>query len=226
MMKIQFIKKNMHILLWGIVFLVLYFIFSGGEVENDDVKNSQFNGKIRQEDQGPCSDENIKKRLPYFYKYSDAGYSHLAADLMKDCFFLNIDAEIKKEIAAEISRSYVRTIGDDSADILERKYAAVELKKIAPALYEEYINVIELVIKQADEVESSNARKQDVADKEAAKKLGVYIGMSRSQVEGSSWGSPDKTQVIAHARGSTEIWFYGASQSLMFENDRLVQIMQ
>ena len=50
--------------------------------------------------------------------------------------------------------------------------------------------------------------------------------MSRAQVEGSNWGYPDKKQVITHARGSTEIWFYGIGQSLMFEGDKLVQIMQ
>lgn len=50
--------------------------------------------------------------------------------------------------------------------------------------------------------------------------------MSCSQVEGLNWGVPGKKQVITHARGSTEIWFYGIGQSLMFDNDKLVQIMQ
>lgn len=83
-----------------------------------------------------------------------------------------------------------------------------------------------MVIKQADGVEASNARNQDEKYKETTGKLGVYIGMSCSQVEGLNWGVPGKKQVITHARGSTEIWFYGIGQSLMFDNDKLVQIMQ
>ena len=104
-MKNQFVKKNMHVLLWFTLFLALYFIFSSSEPKENNTKHRQFNGAVQNKDKGDCSPENIKRRLPYFYKYSDAGYSHLAADLMKDCNFVDIDAEIKKEIGEAIAKS-------------------------------------------------------------------------------------------------------------------------
>lgn len=225
-MNIYIIKKNIHILLWGVFFLALYLIFGNNKTQEDGEKENTVKASVQKKDESPCSPENTRKRMQYFYKYIERGYFHLAADFMKDCFLVNIDADVKKEIGEAIAQSYVKTIGDEAGDALERKYAAIELGKLSPVLYEQNKPQIDLIIKRADEIEARNALAQEKKDKEAARKLGVYIGMSRAQVEGSNWGYPDKKQVITHARGSTEIWFYGIGQSLMFEGDKLVQIMQ
>lgn len=60
--------------------------------------------------------------------------------------------------------------------------------------------------------------------KKSAAKMGVYIGMTPSQVLDSSWGKPKRINRTTNRSGTREQWVYGSGNYLNFENDLLTSI--
>lgn len=70
------------------------------------------------------------------------------------------------------------------------------------------------------------AEEKRIAAEEARLKRsrGVVLGMSKDDVLASSWGKPDHISRTSSVIGTTEVWIYGLSSILYFQNGKLFMI--
>lgn len=69
--------------------------------------------------------------------------------------------------------------------------------------------------------------KRDEEDKdfgEPKKKAEPAIGMTKSEIENSSWGEPDKKNIDEYEWGTEEQWVYGNKGYIYFEDDKVTAI--
>lgn len=89
--------------------------------------------------------------------------------------------------------------------------------KTTSALIDRYIE-----LQSADKKESKVRRERQEAKE--AKKRGVSIGMSKTEVLRSNWGKPLRKNITATAFGTSEQWVYANDNYLYFDGDTLTSI--
>ena len=78
--------------------------------------------------------------------------------------------------------------------------------------------------KKISERVAMKARTDAIKARAAAKKEGVYIGMTQAQVIASSWGRPQGVNRTTTVLGTHEQWVYGIHSYLYFEEGILTSI--
>lgn len=139
-----------------------------------------------------------------------------AAELLRPCAAVLSDASLRQLIANAEQQSHISTAKNEGLDGATRIQAMDGLTSRYPdvgkRMHDEFAEIrVRIAV--------SDARKA----KSDARRRGVYVGMTKSEVLGSSWGKPRQINITTTADNSREQWVYDGG-FLYFENNRLTTI--